>query len=156
LVIITTFVFLGTVPSAYSVDVESTVTILQLTCGIEVTSGSPIGYGDLTEGETSERETLTLANTGNTIGIISGRGTHWTDDTAVKVMDVGATHFHTGTGVSYEDMPALSDSDSGVTSIGTGGQSTVDIFWQLRADLVSGQETFGGTAEQTVTLTSTC
>ena len=156
MVIITTLVLIGTIPSVYSVDVESTVSILQLTCGLEVTSGSPINYGEVTEGETSERQTLGLENTGNTIGIISGRGTHWTDDSDVKIMEVSASHFHTLTGVSYEDMPAIQEEDVEVTSLGTGSQSTLDLFWQLRADLVAGQETFGGTAKQTITLASTC
>lgn len=145
---------MGVIPVAHAVDIPSSVTILQPTCGLDIVSGSPINYGSLNIGQTSQHKEVKAENTGNAVADVAARGTDWQPANGDDVMNVGATHY-AGATFAYESMNVLTDTDEVIGGNFPPG-TELTTYWQLRVDLIAGQESFEGEAEQTVTFTGIC
>jgi hypothetical protein len=143
-------------PVADAETVQGQVTIVSAqTCGLNFVSGSPINYGSLSIGQVSNEQTLVIDNTGTAQGALSVSGTNWLSG-AATIMNVGTTQYAPTPGVAYGAAPKISLTTAGA-SLGVISSSTnMNLYWQLRADLVAGQTAFTGSTTQTVTFTSAC
>ena len=153
---------------AHAVDVQSTVQLgAASTCGLQVTGGSPINYGQLTAANANSPEPgakLSIQNTGTTArAAVTVKGTNWVGSAIVgPVMDVKTTHFGVipaGTSIPppYASKTPLSLTPVSLLPAGTtiAPGAIQDSFWQVSFVLNAGV-TYTGAASQTVTLDSTC
>ena len=148
--------FAGTSPDATPL---ATVTI-NPTCG--TTAAGTLNYPALDVGATTsnadEREIL-ITNTGNrAVDVIVG-ATVWTNTIATfqTVMLASATHFSTvdNTGYGAQTVMALSPATVNVVS-GLAAAGTTTMFHKVSIVLVTGQEAFQLSAEQTETIAFNC
>ena len=143
-------------PIANAETATGQVTIVAAqTCGLAFVSGNPINYGSLAIGQVSSEQTLVIDNTGTGTGALSVSGTNWLAG-ATTVMNVGATQYAPTPGVAYGVVPKLPLTTAGASIGNISPTTNMNLYWQLRADLVAGQTSFAGSATQTVTFTSAC
>jgi len=127
-----------------------TVEILT-TCGVQFNSGSPINYGAVLPGDTSDEQTLTLYNSGNIAGDILVSGSNWIDGTSTTQMDVTDTKYSIISG-NYDSKTSLSLTDTTLLTLDP--QVNTDTLWQLQANLLD--TLFSGSLTQTVDFSVTC
>lgn len=105
------------------------------TCGLEATSGSPINYGTLADGEVSEDQIVAINNTGtsNTNIFVAGQG--WIDDSQQPVMEVTNTHYSTTLGgVEWVDKNILTETHTDTGLVAQPGQEK-SLAFQLSVNL---------------------
>ena len=143
-------------PIANAETATGQVTIVAAqTCGLNFVSGDPINYGSLSIGQVSTEQTLVIDNTGTATGALSVSGTNWLGG-ATTVMNVGATQYAPSPGAPYGSAPKLPLTTTGASVGNISPTTNMNLYWQLRADLVAGQTSFAGSATQTITFTSAC
>lgn len=148
------------VPFAYAqstgtvVDAEVIITASDpTTCGVS-TSPASLNFGSLTDGQDSERQSLTVINTGTSQSDIYVRGTDWTTTTSPIniVMPASATLFSPTPGGSLSLLPHTSITPSLLGTIA--GGANMDSDWLLRVALAD--PSFSGNAVQNILVISLC
>ena len=139
--------------------VNGQVTIIASTCGLEIASGNPIGYGELKKDQISGVVSVGLSNNGNTDTEVYLSGSEWKDSTVGgtgQVMLVGATHYQPGTGggPAYADKTALTETATSTGIIASPAIAAVNVDFQLKADLTA--PAFAGAAQQQVFIGTLC
>jgi hypothetical protein len=141
------------VPSTTTVTGEVTITAGSL-CGLSATSGSPIQYGSLADGQLSQEKQLVIANTGSVPTNLFLDGSNWKGGAlGDDQMAVTNTHYDKSGGVAYAAKVALTTTtqDQGV-SIMPG--TSEDWYFQVEAHLSN--PAFTGLLKQDVNLGANC
>lgn len=106
------------------------------TCGVQITSGVPINYGELTIGQDSPEQAISIMNEGTsqTPAKVMIKATPWLSDelqagTHVSIADEGATRVSL-VGLTYDNKKPLSADAQEIGQL-TGGESR-QIFFQLK------------------------
>jgi hypothetical protein len=142
-------------PMVSALDLPSSVTILELTCGLEFASGSAntLDYGSITPDEISTASgTVSVMNTGNTDGELLISGTDWKDDTDSTQMLVGVTHYGNA-GAPYDSTSVLTSTAATLSFLPPSGSVSAQTF------MVKGvleNPGFSGALTQTVIFSAEC
>jgi hypothetical protein len=108
------------------------------TCGLHISSGVPINYGELTIGQESPEKGVVILNEGTsqTPAKVMIKGTDWVSDdlyqgTSIQIQGPEATHVSLD-GLTYDNKKHLTSNGAELGDI-TGGQ-TKTVYFQLKLD----------------------
>jgi hypothetical protein len=121
---------------------EAGCVLVRFTCGLQILSGVPISYGQVTIGQDSAEQKVTIKNVGTATATIMVKGGDWyifdLDPEAniryTSVFGPEGTHVATTANLDYNNKKPLSDSGLKLGQI-DGGQS-IPVYFQLRVPTV--------------------
>lgn len=121
------------------------------TCGLQIISGVPINYGQLTVGQVSNEQKVTIKNVGTAPAKVMVKGSAWTGGTPPNDTYIaGITRVAVTPGMEYGKKFPLDS--SGATTLGdVGAGQEADSFWSVYAD-----NHLSGSPHQEVTIDLTC
>jgi hypothetical protein len=151
----------------FAAKIQSGVTINQVpasappiaTCGLELLSGVPINYGQLTAQAGSNfvfsaDQKVTYSNTGNASAQVMVKGGNWTGGSAANphtFFGPGWTHVTNNPNVDWLGKRRLRDTEIPLGQLGPG--QTGQSYWQVRIPTNAG---INGSLHQEVTIDLSC
>jgi hypothetical protein len=121
------------------------------TCGLQILSGVPINYGQLTVGQVSNEQKVTYKNVGNAPAKVMVKGSDWVGGTppndtyAAEITRVAVTP-----GMEFaKKFPLHSSETTTLGDLGAGQEG--DSFWSVYAD-----NHLTGSPHQEITIDLTC
>jgi hypothetical protein len=121
------------------------------TCGLQIVSGVPINYGQLTVGQVSNEQKVTIKNVGTAPAIVMVKGSAWTGGTPPNdTYNAEITRVAVTPGMEFPKKFAVHSSEA--TTLGdVGAGQEADSFWSMYAD-----NHLSGSPHQEVTIDLTC
>jgi hypothetical protein len=142
-------------------EVSSEVTIVN-TCGITISQGANLSYGNIVPGMISQEQLVAIESTGSVDSIVKVQGTNWTDSQEQVQIPVENTKFASQiidadapiavSPVSFEQKQPLSLESTTVSTVAPSEKLITQ--WQFEADLID--PAFAGSLQQTMDFTVTC
>jgi hypothetical protein len=120
------------------IDEAGCVLVRGFTCGLQILSGVPVNYGQVTIGQDSAEQKVTIKNVGTATATILVKGGGWFADLGLGGIlyggflssEPGDTHVATTANLDYNNKKPLSGSGLKLGQI-SGGQS-IPVYFQLR------------------------
>ena len=153
------FVFAAKIQSGVTINQVPTSAPPIATCGLELLSGVPINYGQLTAQAGSNYvmsadQKVTYSNTGNASAQVMVKGGNWTGGSAANphtFFGPGWTHVTSNPNVDWLGKRRLRDTEIPLGGLGPG--QTGQSYWQVRIPTNTG---INGSLHQEVTIDLNC
>lgn len=153
------FVFAAKIQSGVTINQVPTSTPPIATCGLELLSGVPINYGQLTAQAGSNYvmsadQKVTYSNTGNASAQVMVKGGNWTGGSSANPQtfsEPGWTHVTSNPNVNWMSKRKLRSTEIPLGQLGPG--QTGQSYWQVRIPTKTG---INGSLHQEVTIDLTC
>jgi hypothetical protein len=153
------FVFAAKIQSGVTINQVPTSAPPIATCGLELLSGVPINYGQLTAQAGSNYvmsadQKVTYSNTGNASAQVMVKGGNWTGGSAANphtFFGPGWTHVTSNPNVDWLGKRRLRDTEIPLGGLGPG--QTGQSYWQVRIPTNTG---INGSLHQEVTIDLSC
>lgn len=153
------FVFAAKIQSGVTINQVPTSTPPIATCGLELLSGVPINYGQLTAQAGSNYvmsadQKVTYSNTGNASAQVMVKGGNWTGGSAANPQtfsEPGWTHVTSNPNIDWMGKRKLRSTEIPLGQLGPG--QTGQSYWQVRIPTNTG---INGSMHQEVTIDLSC